>query len=173
MNNNTFAQGLAIMKMAFPGFDLDRASAALWFKTLKDLSDLAFCRAVNKLIMTTDRTPTIAAIRKAAMNEEDDSVGPEDAWQKVIDDVHRYGIYKEPEYDDLRLEKTKRTIGWRELCDMDSDSRRIIRAQFFRVFEAYDRREKSKALTGSKDGVNHEVLARLFGGMLPGEKKAG
>jgi len=172
MDKEAFSQGISSLSMSF-NTHLEQAAAMFWFKMLKDLSDDAFLKAVKSIVLTHDRMPTIAEIRRVALEESDESPMAEEAWLRVIDDVHRYGIYKEPEYDDLRLEKTKRTIGWRELCDMDSDSRRIIRAQFFRVFEAYDRREKSKALTGSKDGVNHEVLARLFGGMLPGEKKAG
>ena len=170
MDRSTFAEGLAMLKMAFPGFTLDRPAAELWYKMVSDISDLAFSAAVHRLIMTTHRPPTIAAIRKAALDETKDSLSAEDAWQIVIEDVHKFGIYKEQFYDDPRLENAKRTIGWQELCDMTGDSRRVIRAQFIKAYESYDFRENDKALNGKKEEVNKELLSKLFGGVLPGAK---
>ncbi|WP_099771546.1 hypothetical protein [Mesotoga sp. H07.pep.5.3] len=172
MDRNTFAEGLAVLMMAFPGFTLDRPAAELWYKMLSDISDTAFSAAVHRLVMTTHRAPTIAAIRKAALDETKNSLTAEDAWQIVIEDVHKYGIYKEQFYDDPRLENAKRTIGWQELCDMTGESRRVVRAQFIRAYESYDFKEDDKALNGKKEEVNKELLSKLFGGVLPGERAA-
>jgi hypothetical protein len=170
MERAVFARGIGLLQMVFESFRLDGQTTELWYRLLGDLPAVAFEKAVLKIVMTREKPPTIAAIRKAATEESDESLSAEEAWTKVIDDVHKRGIYDEPIYEDPKLEKTKRAISWRELCDMTPDSRRIVRAQFMKIYDSICEREKLKAITGEKDEVNHALLQRLFGGMLPGKR---
>jgi hypothetical protein len=172
MDQQVFREGMAYLRMSFD-FPLKDAVMLFWFKMLKDLSDDAFLKAIKSIVLTHDRMPTIAEIRRVALEESDESPMAEEAWLRVIDDIHRLSFYNEPEYEDPRLEKTKRLIGWRELCDMTAENKSIIRAQFMRAYNAFSERERQKALCGINEGVNAELMQRLFGGMLPGEKKAG
>jgi len=55
---------------------------------------------------------------------------------------------------------------------MTGESRRVVRAQFIRAYESYDFKEDDKALNGKKEEVNNELLSKLFGGVLPGERAA-
>ena len=93
MERAVFAKGIGLLQMVFESFRLDGQTTELWYRLLGDLPTVAFEKAVLKIVMTHEKPPTIAAIRKAATEESDESLSAEEAWTKVIDDVHKRGIY--------------------------------------------------------------------------------
>jgi len=79
MDQQVFREGMAYLRMSFD-FPLKDAVMLFWFKMLKDLSDDAFLKAIKSIVLTHDKMPTIAEIRRVALEESDESPMAEEAW---------------------------------------------------------------------------------------------
>ena len=146
MHRKTFAAGMALLASVFEKLErvtTDKFLSEQWYKMLSDLTDEQFKYAVEVIVKTQKFAPTISEIRKKAVefNHQFD-LTPEEAWTIVYRDVQEKGYYREPVYDDWKLEAVKEAIGWKSLCDMTVETKPILRAQFMKMYEAFSQRQK-------------------------------
>jgi len=115
----TFAAGIALLASVYEKLEritTDKFLSEQWYKMLSDLTDEQFKYAVEVIVKTQKFAPTISEIRKKAVefNHQFD-LTPEEAWTIVYRDVQEKGYYREPVYDDWKLEAVKEAIGWKSL----------------------------------------------------------
>jgi hypothetical protein len=144
--------------LAFPNMQ-DKAFSAsgvamLWQKLLNDIPYEVAEKAVSKVLMTSKFFPTVAEIREAVESlKEKQSALPsaEDAWEEVS---RKLDIYKTPTWSHPAIARVVKLIGFSNLCH--SENIAIERGQFFKIYSAYEKREKDSE-------VNQNVLAMVGG----------
>lgn len=120
LSMEVFCQGMLFLASIYEKLErvtTDSAIAKLWYNSLKDLDDDAFKYAVETIVKTSKVAPTIADIREKAWEyRHPDTLSPTEAWELLYNDLHRYGFYKQPTYDNPILERAKNAISWEALC---------------------------------------------------------
>lgn len=170
MDRRVFASGMAILASVYEKFERvvnDETLSESWYRMLFDLTNEQFIYAVEVLVKTSKFAPTIAEIREKALEYgREDELSSEEAWMVVYEDVHRYGIYNEPHYEDWKLECAKNAIGWQTLCDMTEETKGVVRAHFMRMYDSFKNRQKQLELTNNPtlERTILQLLKRLEGG---------
>ena len=150
MDKMEFAQWTAALKTYYSREKLLPTEAAmdLWFEQLKDLSYEAICIALNKWVLTEQWAPTIANIRKLAVETISDPLPEwEEGWNQVIKAIRHYGMYREDEalesLQGITKEIVKR-LGFRNLCL--SENIQVDRANFRDIYQRMLTEEKKEAI---------------------------
>lgn len=155
-----FALGMATLASVYERLEKiasDEVLSEQWYRMLSDLSNEQFKYAVEAIIKTQKFAPTIADIREKALEYgREDELSSEEAWLIVINDVRKFGSYREPKYQDWKLEAAKNAIGWQSLCDMTEENKSIIRAQFMRIYDSFKNRQRQLEL------MNNEELEKII-----------
>lgn len=139
MDKKEFAMFSMALKTYYPREQLlpNEQAMELWYKQLQDIPfDIAEL-ALNKWVAINKWSPSIADIRETATSIKLGNV-PEwsEAWEKVINAIHRYGTYGAVEalesFDDLTRQAVKR-LGFTNLCM--SENIAVERANFRQIYE--------------------------------------
>lgn len=113
--------------------EINDAEENLWIEKLADLPDESVWAAVESRIESTERfLPRVGEI-VAAVAELGRLTGPE-AWEAVLDEIRRIGIYGKPTFADGRVARAVELVGWERLCNSDSFSPWPFK-EFERVYE--------------------------------------
>ena len=146
-----------------------KSTIEVYYDLLKDLDyDLAFA-AVKKVIASDEYPvlPTVGKIRKAAHDLcTMDRLSAPEAWGIVVKAIRKYGYCSEAEAlasMPKEVAETVKFIGWRELCLSEKPD--VIRAQFMRMYEAVEARQKERELL--PDSVK-QILTGISKKMLTG-----
>jgi len=146
LSKKTFGIGMSILASVFEKIERITLNSDLmeaWYRMLSDLTDEEFKYSIEVIVKTFKFPPTIAEIREEAKEySREVELTPEEAWALVYRDIHVYGYYREPVYDDWKLEAAKNAIGWHTLCDMTEETKEVIRAHFMRIYESFRNRQK-------------------------------
>ena len=119
MTQEEFIKGMTFLGLAY-NKEFTQDTIEVWYSMLKDYSIEEFSNAIQELIKTEERIPSIATITKQIAKSK--TVGipeAEDEWQEVIKAVGRYGSYREQEaLDSLKPYTAKITkyIGFSRIC---------------------------------------------------------
>lgn len=145
--------------LAYPNLKITKDTLDLYARALSDIDFGALNAAVLKCINTCDYFPSIARIRAEASNMVDVANGTkiksaDEAWNEVITQIQEAFIYKKPVFSTPEIEQAARAMGWRDLCETQSDTIGVARGQFLKLYDASCKRRKEKAIDG-------EVLRRL------------
>lgn len=145
---------LGILKVAFPRFYSNitmqdaKATVALWTMMFHEDKKEDVELALQKLIATNTFPPTIAEVRQALNNtQQEESLDGGEAWGEVMKRIHTFGRYKEKEALEELTELTRKTvncIGWSNLCDSENEV--ADRAHFMKIYNAIKKREMEKSL---------------------------
>jgi len=145
LSRKIYAAGMALLASVFEKFEritTDKFLSEQWYKMLADLSDKEFKHAIEIIVKTYRFPPTIADIQEKALELNRVEPTPEEAWALIYRDVQKLGYYREPQYNDWKLEAAKNAVGWHTLCDMKEGEKGTIRAHFMRIYAALQTREK-------------------------------
>lgn len=159
LSKKAFAAGITALASIWQRLSIvveDKNVFEFWHNALSDLEDEQFVQAIKKIISSFKEQPTIADIREIAIEFANPSLTPEEAWAIVYNDVRSRGYYREPLYDDWKLEAAKNAIGWHHLCDMTADTVAATRAQFMKIYAALQGRERNALTAG--DGPTKELV---------------
>ncbi len=110
-------------------------SADAYRHAIADLDAGAALEAVRGLIATESWLPSIRDIRDAtvAVTAGEVRAGGE-AWGDILRAVSKYGIYRDPKFDDPVVAEVVDAMGWREICNSENQA-----ADRARCIELYDR----------------------------------
>lgn len=165
----------AILSAAYPKFeslnilkspDLAETTIELWHKMLGDMDYRVIEAAIQKHILESPFPPSIADVRKSAievmtpLNEQLDAAT---AWGEVEKAVRNFGYYREQEALGSMSPRTARVVkymNWQEICT--SDKLGVIRGQFINMYGQIEQREnKQNLLPGRLKGEIESISAGL------------
>ncbi len=142
------AKLLAVLAAAFPRFEVDDMKVQVWYEMLGDLDYVTANMAVKKLILENTFAPSIAEVRKAAMEIlNPDVMTAAEAWGEVERAVRTYGYYRGTEaLASLppRVAKVVRQFGWREICLNEEPG--VVRGQFLKMYQQVQERDHREML---------------------------
>ena len=148
MTKGEVAKLLAVLAAAYPKFEVDDVKVQVWYEMLGDLDYAVASMAVKKIIMQNTFPPSIAEVRKAAIEISSPRVlTAAEAWGEVVKAVRNYGYYRGEEALASLSPTTAqvvRYIGWREICLNEEPE--ILRAHFLRMYDQIIAREQEKQL---------------------------
>lgn len=152
MNRTDTAQILAVLSAAFPHVGVSRETAEVYHDVLGDLDADACRAAVRELLMTAERWPAPATIRRRVA-EHAGVLAPEPgaAWGEVTRQAAAVGLYGDPVFSHPAVQAAVRAIGWRQLCL--SENQDTLRAHFFRAYEPERVQADTRTITDSLVGV--------------------
>jgi hypothetical protein len=146
MNPREAASLVAIISAAYPQWPASRETVAVYADALGDLDYDDALAAVRDLVLTEDRWPTVATIRRrTAQRAGLLSPSPADAWAEIrrltsTGLTSTTGAFSHP-----AIAETVASIGWWDLCH--STNPETIRAQFLRLYADAQRHNDTEILT--------------------------
>lgn len=140
MNKKEFAIFASALRTYYPKENIlpnDKA-LELWYNQLNDIPFELAELTLNKWVAVNKWSPSIADIREQALQiTQGEAKTWGDAWQEVLDAVHRYGTYGAVEametFDDVTKKCVKR-LGFYNICV--SENIAVERANFRQIYEA-------------------------------------
>ena len=148
MTKGEVAKLLAVLAASYPKFEVDDLKVQVWHEMLGDLDYVTVNMAVKKLILENTFAPSIAEVRKAAMDIlNPDVMTAAEAWGEVERAVRTYGYYREAEaLASLtpRVAKVVRQISWREICLNEEPG--VVRGQFLKMYQQVQERDHREML---------------------------
>lgn len=175
------SQAVAILIAAYPNAKIIPATDGMpgtvdvYLETLQDLDPVELMQAVKFCIKTIPSfLPSVSQIRDAAekihLAQTGGDISGQEAWGKVLERIADFGMEAGPQFDDERIVKAVRAVGWRTICLSDEQDP-AIRSQFIKAFEAIAARAKTEAIVLRLDAPNSgkafallgEVTSRLTG----------
>ena len=142
------AKILAVLAASYPKFEVDDLKVRVWHEMLGDLDYATANMAAKKLILENNFPPSIAEVRKAAM----EILNPEvmtaaEAWGEVERAVRTYGYYRETEALESMspsVAKVVEYIGWQNICLNEEPG--VIRGQFLKMYQQVRERDRREML---------------------------
>ena len=138
----------AILASAFPALTMTAETVEMWNAMLGDLEYGLVLRAVQDWVLTEERYPTIAGIRRQCGGLYGAlAPSPSEAWAEVTEIAERYGIYQaelRPRWSHDLIRQTVKTIGYYHICQTDN----IIatRSQFIKMYAEISERANAEIL---------------------------
>lgn len=147
MNRTDTAQILAVLSAAFPHISVTRETAEVYHEALADLDPVDCRDAVREILLTVERWPAPATIRRRVAERAGILAPlPLDAWGQVISAAGSIGVYGDPQFTHSAIDRCVRSIGWRNVCLSENPD--ALRAQFLRAYDSERLRADTEALTG-------------------------
>jgi hypothetical protein len=133
-----------MLASAFPAWRVKDETIEMWHLMLQDLDGEIVTKVVTNWVVTEERNPTIAGIRRKCA-EVNNVISPPaiDAWREVSEGVSESGrdFYRDGnKWSHPLIESTVKTVGFRALCF--SENLGVERANFLKTYNelkiAYD-----------------------------------
>lgn len=122
-----------------------RATARVYARGLADLDSATAAKAIDRLIMSSERLPVIAKIRAMCVEiAHGRKRAGGDAWGDVVAAIRRVGGHRPaPAFDDPLVARAVAALGWRDLCL--SENPVADRARFVQLYESLQDGERAEA----------------------------
>lgn len=137
-----------------PG-DQALATAKIYAQALSDLVVAEVVNAIEFLIKTSERLPTVAKIRQTVL---DLRYGPPrpggDAWGDVVREIGRRGLRGDCAFADPLVAKTVQRFGWSELCRSENPT--ADRARFIELYDQLHAQER--VIAAARPNANSDAL---------------
>jgi hypothetical protein len=176
MKKTETVQLLAVINAAFPNMQVTEAMVSLWHELLGDLNFGLVKAAVKKLLLESPYPPTIADIRRQAVEiatPPEDRIDVAEAWGEVERAIRLYGYYREAEAlasMSPRTAKVVKYMGWQEICLSEEPG--VIRGQFLKMYaQVSEREQKERLLPASLKEDIKRLSEDMSMKMLEGGKK--
>jgi hypothetical protein len=133
-----------MLKASFPAWKTETETIEMWHMMLKDLDGEIVLRATQDWILTDERFPTIAGIRKKSAEVAGAlPISASEAWaevQEVCTEIGTYGA--RPAWSNEAIAKTVKAIGYQHICHTENIS--TVRAQFIKMYTEFTQKEASE-----------------------------
>lgn len=144
----------------------DTNRLAIYTRLLKDMPPDLLSAACQKIMLEATFLPSVAEIVAAVKSVQATKNGEQaddyaDAWQEVLQEMKRCGIYGVPKFSTGEIHKAVRSVGWRNLCCADEAAFSVLHAQFREVYKAFKKRKESDAVNAYVLGIAPKVEALL------------
>lgn len=158
MDKKQFSYLMTALSSNYRTFELNQDQMRFWYEQLKDIPYQQLHLAVTKHIATEEWQPTIAHLRKSALEVvQPNMLDSNSAWGEVQIAIRNYGSYNEESALDSMSPITAQVVknmNYKELCL--SENHMADRAHFMKMYDTYLNREKKQMMLseGTKQGIN-------------------
>jgi hypothetical protein len=140
---------LAVLTEVYPKFVVNEVKAQIFYELLGDLDYNILQTAVKKHMLLSEFPPTIAELRKQAVEISNPSLlmTAADAWGEIERAIRNHGSWNEIEAMKSMSDSTRKIakyMGWQDICM--SENIEVTRGQFFKMYGQVDTRQKTEAL---------------------------
>lgn len=152
MNREQTASIVAVLCAAFPQVPVTRETIEVYHSVLGDLDGDATQAAVRELLLTVERFPPPATIRRKVA-ERAGVLAPaaSEAWGEVLAQARERGARQRPTFSHPAIEKVAHDIGWWEICMSTSPD--TVRAHFLRAYEVERTNADTRTITDTLCGL--------------------
>jgi len=157
------AKVCALLKAAFPVWNTTPETIELYHYMLQDVQAEVAFRAVQDWILTEERFPTVAGIRrKCAEVSGVLALSAQEAWAEVSDAVERYGLHnwqnleRKPWSNEI-IGKCVKAISWYNICHSDNPT--ATRAQFIKMYDEFKSKSDNDILTRVAFSAGNAMIA--------------
>jgi hypothetical protein len=115
----------------------------LYLDLFSDVPDELFSKASRLATLEPDFWPSpgkINAKLRELRHELSDHPTPSEAWDLVLGEISRHGVYEAPYFYDPLIKQAVDGVGWRDICLSDVPG--VVRAHFLKAYEALLEREQ-------------------------------
>lgn len=154
MNEREVASIVAVIAAAFPQWPATKETVAIYADALSDVDYNEARKAIREIILTEDRWPTVARIRRQVAHRLG-LLAPSsaEAWSEVNSACATSGANVRQTWSHPVLAETVNALGWYNICA--STNRETLRAQFTRSYEdSQKRHDVDVLLTKGRIGLN-------------------
>lgn len=155
MNREETVKLFLMIKGNYPYYyrDIDDVTAkmtiGMWHSALNDTPATVVFSVAQKYMLQNSLPPTISKLREMVVKVQNPEalMTSEEAWEKVILAVKRYGYYQQSEAFATLSEPIRRAvkaIGWAQICK--SENIGIERSNFMKMFNVMDEQNREEAL---------------------------
>lgn len=124
MEKQDFLKGMTILGLAY-NKEFSEEQVGVWYSMLKDYTTEELSNAIQELIKTEERIPSIATITKKIAEQKTKTLPQaEDEWNKVLNVVHKYGSWNQQKAMDSLKPYTAYIVshvGYQNIC-MSTDN---------------------------------------------------
>jgi len=173
MNRKDTATVCAILKAAFPVWNTSPETIEMYHAMLQDIPAEIAMRAVQDWVLTSEKFPTIAGIRRKCA-EVAGVLAPSatEAWAEVSDIAERYGYQSydnnpRPKWSHELIRKTVKAITWWELTSGSNPS--AVRAQFIKMYNDYASEQDNRVITSTQFEVGGGMVALPYSTVVQSE----
>lgn len=132
---------MAVLKAAYPMHEVSEDTFRLYVSRLLDLEVEHAARGIHVLICTLKFFPSLSEVRRAAADAAKPTKPAELSWGEVTEAISRWGMYRQPKFDDPITAAAVAVIGWQNICQTPVEELGTLRAQFRRTYEAVREQE--------------------------------
>ena len=161
MNRQETAAICAVLASAFPALTMSAETVEMWNAMLGDLEYGLVLRAVQDWVLTEERYPTIAGIRRCCGSLYGAlAPSPSEAWAEVTEIAERYGIYQaesRPRWSHDLIRQTVKTIGYYHICTTDNTI--ATRSQFIKMYAEISEKANAEILRHIAFDKSQETVA--------------
>lgn len=166
---------LATLSAAFPNWTITTETVRVWHQMLQDLDGESVFRVAQEWVLTEEKYPTIAGVRrKAAELVKALAPSASEAWEEVSDVAERYGVYeheRRPRWSHDLIRRTVKAIGYYHICMTDNVA--TVRAQFIKMYNDFAKEYNEAVITSKYLELGGETVALPYSTMvgLPSPQK--
>ena len=162
MDREKFIKGMTFLGVAY-NKEFTKEEIEVWYSMLREHSIEDFSNAIQDLIKTEERLPSIATVNKRiAKNKTVSFPEAEDEWQEVLKAVRKYGSWKEKEaLDSLKpyTAKITRYIGYYRICSSSQEQQTWNKKEFIGEYNAL----KDKLVNDLQLGISNNDMKMIEG----------
>lgn len=139
MDKEKFVKGMTFLGIAY-NKEFSKEEIEVWYSMLKDNTIEDFSNAIQELVKTEERLPSIATITKQISKNK--TVGlpdAEDEWLEVKKAISRYGYYREQEaLNSLKpyTAKIVKYVGFQRICMATQEEQTWNKKEFIGEYNA-------------------------------------
>jgi hypothetical protein len=136
MNKTEAAQLVGVLAAGYPQWQVTKETVAIWADLMDDLDYIETRIAVRNWLLTEERPPSPAAIRRAlATSAGLTAPSRATAWAEVRAGLTTTRDNSKPAFSHPAVSQAVDTIGWYEI--RTSTNIDTLRSQFWKVYEEY------------------------------------
>lgn len=148
------AKLLTMIAAMYPRFEITDFKIELWFDMIADIPFIVAQTALKKVMMESEFPPTVAQLRKAAVEittPASEIMDAGQAWGEVQRAISKWG-WPEPEkayamMSPLTMQVVKQ-LSWQEICMCEESG--VIRGQFMKMYNTLQARKDQDKLLPEK-----------------------
>jgi hypothetical protein len=138
MNQAEAGQLVGVLAAGYPQWQVTKETVAVWADLMFDLDFVETRSVVRTWLLTEDRPPSPAAIRRGlASGKGLTAPSRATAWAEVRNGISTSAPNEKPAFSHPAVSKAVETIGWWEI--RTSNNLDTLRSQFWKVYEEYAR----------------------------------
>lgn len=136
MNKTEAAQLVGVLAAGYPQWQVTKETVAIWADLMEDLDYVATRTVVREWLLTEERPPSPAAIRRALASSAGLTAPTRaTAWAEVRKGITTTESNGRPSFSHPAVSKAVEAIGWYEI--RMSNNIDTLRSQFWKVYEEY------------------------------------